>query len=578
MQGSILLLQSLVAIAAASPIAAAHGTSIDYIIVGGGPAGFVLAEQLSRDPRTQVVLLEAGPDGINSSMINTPAYYPLITEYYWNYTAQPDPNLGGRTASIAQGRVFGGGTAVNGMAYCRGSASVFNEWATLSGNPGLAWDSLLEDFKATSHYANQPADYTQFSNVSAYGNGPLEVSQTSGLTGFDLPFAQAVESTLGLQEIDMTDGTGIGFDLGLSSISAISRTRSYARNTFGSIIERERRPNVRLIHSAWVSHIGFSGHTAVNVTFVSSTDNATHTIAAREIIVSSGAINTPKLLMLSGIGPKDRLSELGIPVVADMPEVGANLRDHAFAVVELEVTDEVSSFWQWSENATAQAIAKEEYATNRSGPLGWGNGYAYAAFRLPDSVWEGVNGSHYTALPEDRPHVLIEYSTVPFMATPNVSVVTAWASLVQPEAAGSVMLRSSDFRDDPLISLNYYGSDADKAAIVAGYKKLREVLSADELKPLITREFYPGANTTADKDVWAAIQQQSFSFRHPVGSVAIGKALDSNWRVKGLKGIRVVDSSTFPTPPTCHPQADVYALAHRAAKDIRHADAALGSY
>ena len=457
------------------------------------------------------------------------------------------------------------------MAYCRGSSSVFDEWAELSGNPGLAWNSLLEDFRETSDYGIEAyADYEQFVNTTVYGDGPLQVSRNGGLTGFDIPFADALKSTFDIEDIDMTDGSGIGLDRGIASINAGERTRSYARVTFGTLIEN--RPNVQMIHSAEVSNIGFSGQTAVNVTYLDILKNKTSTIKAKEIIVSSGAINTPKLLMLSGVGPKDQLSKLDIPVIADIPDVGSNLFDHVFSIVQLEVTPEVKTFWQLFVNVTAKALAEEQYAANRSGPLGWNNGYTHAAFRLPDSVWDGISGTHYTDSPADRPHVLMEYTGVGFLPG-NVSSITAWVSLVQPEASGHVALNSSDFRDDPLIFTNYYGSEADKAAMIYGYKKLRdEVLGTDAVKSLTVRELYPGTNVTSDEDIWAAIQKQSYSFRHPVGTVAIGKALDSNWRIKGLQGIRVVDSSTFPTPPSCHPQADVYALAHRAAKDIRKAD------
>lgn len=457
------------------------------------------------------------------------------------------------------------------MAYCRGASSVFDEWAELSGNPGLAWNSLLEDFRETTDYGIEAsADYEQFVNTTVYGDGPLQVSRNGGLTGFDIPFADALKSTFDIEDIDMTDGSGIGLDRGLASIHAGQRTRSYARVTFGTLMEN--RPNVQMIHSAEVFKIGFSGQTAVDVKYVDILKNKTTTIEAKEIIISSGAINTPELLMLSGVGPKDQLSKLDIPIVADIPDVGSNLYDHVFAIVQLEVTPEVKTFWQLVVNNTAMALAEEQYAADRSGPLGWNNGYTHATFRLPDSVWDGINGTHYINLPPDRPHVLMEYSAVGFIPQ-NVSSITAWVSLVQPEASGHVALNSSSYGADPLIFTNYYGSEADKAAMIYAYKKLRDdVLGTDAVKSLTVRELYPGTNVTSDEDIWAAIQKQSYSFRHPVGTVAIGKALDSNWRVKGLQGIRVVDSSTFPTPPSCHPQADVYALAHRAAKDIRKAD------
>ncbi|OJJ77427.1 hypothetical protein ASPBRDRAFT_190734 [Aspergillus brasiliensis CBS 101740] len=565
----MLSLQALLALIAVIPAAARPFP--DYAIVGAGPAGFVLADQLSQNPNVQVVLLEAGRDGINDTNINTPAYYPLISGSFWEYSSQPDPNLDGQAPTLQQGRVLGGGTAVNGMAYCRGSASLFDEWAQRSGNPGLAWNSLREDFKATSHYTPQPANYPQVVNTSNYGQGPLEVSRAPTGTGFDEPFAQALESSLNVHEVDMTDGTGLGMCKGLQSIRVSSRTRSYARNTFG--LRLEDRPNVRVITNAWVQRIGFAGQKAVNVTYVDTVSNQIHVLPAKEIIVSGGAINTPKILKLSGVGPAAELSKLGIPVVADIPSVGAKLYDHHFGIVEVEVTPDIMTVWQWATNTTEKALAEKQYATHASGPLALDNGLLFAAFRVPDSVFDGINGTHYTSLPADRPHVLMEYSTVPFdTATPNISTVTAWASLVQPEAAGTVTLNSSDYRDSPIINSNYYGSPADRAVMLWSYKKLREILSSDPLKSVIIQEWYPGPNVTSDQDVWSAIQQQSYSFHHPLGTVPIGEALDKNWRLKGLKGIRVVDSSTFPYPPTCHPEASVYALAHRAAADIRLED------
>ncbi len=489
----------------------------------------------------------------------------------WQYNSQPDPNLGGQTPNLWQGRVFGGGTATNAMLYCRGASSVFDEWAKISGNNGLAWNSLLQDFKATSHYTYQPADYSQVVNTSVYGNGPLEVSRSSGLTGFDMPFANALESALGLEQVDMTDGTGIGIDLGLGSVRVSNRTRSYARNTFG--YSMANRPNVQLIHNAWVQHIGFSGITAQNVTYIDTLNNQTHTIIAKEIIVSAGAIHSPKLLMLSGVGPKNRLSALKIPVVADIPDIGSNLYDHHYSVVEVEVTDNIETVWQWSQNATEVALAKAEYAANSSGPLGWNNGDVYAGARIPDSVFQAVNNTYYPSIPKDRPQVFYEYSTAPFIQpAPNVSIVSAWATLVQPEATGYLTLNSSDYQDSPLIYSNYYGSAGDKTAIMYAYKQLRSILQSNDLNSVVVKEIFPGPDVKTDAQIWQAIQQTGSSFHHPVGTVALGKVLDSNWRIKGLDGIRVVDSSSVPTPPTCHPQADIYAIAHRAAQDIAQAD------
>nr|A0A5B8YW44.1 RecName: Full=Dehydrogenase GME11362; AltName: Full=Dibenzodioxocinones biosynthesis cluster protein GME11362; Flags: Precursor [Pestalotiopsis microspora]QED41493.1 choline dehydrogenase [Pestalotiopsis microspora] len=568
------LISSLaVALSAVAVTHAAYPTapkSTNYVIVGGGPAGLVLAEQLSRSGKNQVTLLEAGPDTINTQLLQTPYTYPIgAVGNVWNYTAQPDPNLGGNAPNMFQGWGLGGGTAINGMAYCRGAASVFDDWAAASGNQGLAWKSLFQDFLEVSHYAETfDAQYGQYVNKSAYGNGLLEVSRTSGLTGFEAPFQQAVEAELGLHEVDMNDGDGIGLDRGISSIFAQNRTRSYSRNTFG--ILAMARSNVKVITNAWVTKINFNGKTATGVNY--QLNGKSVTLAADKVIVSGGAINTPKLLLLSGVGPKAQLSKLGIPVVQDTPQVGLNLRDHPFAVVQLEVTPDIITLWQLTSNTTEAAIAQQQYAKNRSGPLGWNNGFVYATFRVPDSVFDGINGTHYTSMPADRPHVLIEFSGVPFISGGNFSAISTWASLIQPEFTGRVELKSNNYLDNPVINTNYYGTAADKAAIIYGYKKLRQVLAHDTVKVKTVDEFYPGVALNSDDAVWQAIQGQTFSFGHPVGTVAQGKVLNSDWTIKGLKNIRVVDSSTFPFPSSCHPQAVVYALANRAAKDILRDD------
>uniref|UniRef100_A0A093XMV8 Alcohol dehydrogenase [acceptor] n=1 Tax=Talaromyces marneffei PM1 TaxID=1077442 RepID=A0A093XMV8_TALMA len=438
-------------------------TTADYVIVGAGPAGVVLAEQLSRDGKKSVVLIEAGPDSINNAVVDTPAMYPFIIEQYWNYTAQPDDNLGGDAPNLSQGRTIGGGTG-----------------ATLSGNDGLAWESILQDFLEVSHYTENPyADYNQVVNTSAYGNGPLEVSRVGTLTSFENPFFNALQAELDLDEVDLNDGTGM------------------------VLIEDCKE------------------------------------------IVSGGAINTPKLLMLSGVGPKESLKALGIKIVADIPDVGANLRDHAFAIIELDVAPEILTLYQWFQN------------------------------RLPDSTWHGINGTHYTSLPEDRPHILFEFSSLPFLTT-NGSALTTWASLIQPEGSGSVSINTTDYTADRLIYTNYYGTEADKAAIIAGYKLLMKITQNEGIKNITVRQVFPATELTTDDEIWGAIQSQTYTFHHPMGTVAIGKALDKNWRLNGLRGIRVVDSSTFPLPVTCHPQSTVYALANRAAKDIMAADADLG--
>ncbi|MCJ1251517.1 hypothetical protein MMC30_008752 [Trapelia coarctata] len=572
MTRNLFSLKALLVLAAGCSAAAISSQKVDYVIVGGGPAGFVLAERLSRNASVKVALLEAGPDNQTDPLVEVPAYFFQTQQYMWQYNSEPDPNLGGLTPNLWQGKRWGGGTGVNAMLYCRGAASVFDEWAEVSGNDGLAWASILQDFKQTTHYADPHVNYTQVVNTSVLGNGPLEVTRDRQLTEFDEPFANALKSTLNLTEIDMIDGHAIGVSLGLETIRESNRTRDYALNTFGYLMAS--RPNVQMLHSAWVQRIGFSDKTAQSITYINSLSNKTYKINAKEIIVTAGALNSVQLLMLSGVGPKDTLSKLNIPVVADIPGIGAQLYDHHYSVAEYQTVDSVESFWQWSENATEIPIARAQYAANGDGPLGRINGDVYAGLRLPDSVFEAINNSYYPSIPKDRPQVIYEFASTPFLqGAPNVSIIGTLVAVIQPEAYGYVTINSSDYRDPPLIYSNFYGSEGDKAAVLYGYKQLRSIMLSDALKPYIVNEIFPGPNVKTDEQIWKSIQTGAESWHHAMGTIAIGKVLDTNWRIKGLKGIRVVGSAAFPSPPTCAIQATTYALAHRAAKDIVKADA-----
>lgn len=466
---------------------------------------------------------------------------------------------------------MGGGSGVNAMLYCRGAASVFDEYAEISGNKGLRWESMLESFKATTHWTDEASiDYKQPINTTSFGHGPLEITRQRELLTFDKPFANKLQEKFNLPEIDFASGVGIGVSQAVETIRASNRTRSYAYNTFGYLASSRR--NFELHPNAWVSKIGFENKTANSVTYNDTLTNKTHTIHAKEIIVTAGTINSPQLLMLSGVGPADRLRELGIPVVQDIPEVGQNLYDHHYAVLQYEGAPGVDSVWQWHDNATRAAIEQKRYARDGDGLLGTNDGDVFGALRLPNSVFEG-KGNFHTSLPADRPHVIYEYASTPFLSdSPNVSIIAAFVAVVQPESKGYMTLASADYRDAPLIYSNYWGSEADRAAVMYGYKELRGIMQSDELKHLAPKELFPGSNVTSDEDLWAAIQKGSQSWHHAAGTVALGTVLDANWRVKGLKGLRVVGMSTAPKMTTCATQGTAYALGHRAALDIVAAD------
>ena len=555
--------------AAALPYGYPGSHQYDYVIVGGGVAGMVIAEQLSQDHDTTVLLLEAGPDGTNAAAINTPgeAFSTWNTQYAWNYSSTAQPNLNGAAPALQQGHALGGGSAINVMAYCRGAPSVFDEWAKVSGDVGLMWQNLFEDFKATVHYENATTGPQDHLNASAYGTGPLAVTSEIIEDGFSNHFHDALASELGLQDRDLNAGFGIGNNRAAAeTVRSSNRTRDYALEAYGWSMAG--RANAHILPHAWASKINFEGKRAVSMDYVVGADNKTQTAHAREIIVTSGAINTPKLLMLSGIGPARHLRDFNIPVLLDAPAVGGNLYDHHFPVLEYEVYPNVTtSFLQ--QNKTYLNEITAEYKDNATGPLA-NIGTSFALARIPDDVLIANNDSFHLSTPKDRGHLLFQYGSAPMIRpAPNASIISVWVALVQPEAAGHVRLNSSDFRVAPLIESNYYGSKNDMFAISWGYKKLRSIMLSPAFKGVVKREVFPGSNVTSDKDVLDALKTSSQSYHHVLGSVSLGKVLDSRFRVKGVRGLRVADSSSFPYPPTCHTQADVYAVAHRVARMIR---------
>lgn len=492
--------------------------------------------------------------------------------WMWRYNSAPETNLNGRIPDLVQGRALGGGSAVNGQAYCRGAASVFDEWARISGNDGLAWDSMLQAFQATTHWADYPnLTYTPAVNQTAFGNGPIEVTSPRELFSMDQPFHDSAASILNLTDVDFVSGGGIGISLGMQTIRSSNRTRDFAANTYGYMANG--RANYRVVPNAWVSKIGFTGTQANTVAYRDGTTLEDITVSAKEIIVAAGAINTPQLLKLSGVGPADELDALNIPVVMDAPQVGQNLVNHHYAVAQYEARPTTDTLWQLMNNSTRREIELSKYRDGGGGMFGTIYGSTLAEWRLPDSVFEGTGSNFFQSLPADRPHVAILASASPFlMGGPNTSIIAGFAAIVQPESSGNVTLASSNFLDAPIINSNYWATPSEVAAVKQAYTRLLQIFRSDGLTPYYTRQQYPGRNLTNDADLWAAIQSSSSDWHHPVGTAALGTVLDAGWRVKGLSGLRVIGSAAMPTITTCPIQAAVYAMAYRSAIDIARAD------
>ncbi|KAI1410107.1 GMC oxidoreductase [Hypoxylon sp. FL1857] len=458
------------------------------------------------------------------------------------------------------------------MIYCRGASSVFDEWAELSGLDGLRWENLVHDFaKSTNLFVPPDRNYEQIIGTD-FGNDHVNVSYES--TQQRVPIDDSFVNTWvanGAQDVDLESGkTGIGMMVGGGySINPVNATRSYALPAYG--FQLAGRPNVELAHDSRVIKINFEGTKAVGVNYVDLSTNEVHTIKSKETIVSAGAVNSPRLLLLSGVGPKDHLEELGIPVVADSPEVGLNFFDHHYTVMMFNATPDIVTTKQLDDPALFASYLAE-YQANATGPLSSPGASSFFAERLSDKVLDslGVNVTFPKSLPKDRPHLLYEYASAGMLPTPNNSnPVTAFAALIQPEASGSVRLNTSDWRDEPLLDTNYFGSESDMAIALYGYKRILSMMRSDTMQSVNVNELYPGSNVTSDADIKAALQKAALSFHHVVGTCSLGKVLDQSFRVKGTQNLRVVDSSAIPRLPTCHLQASVYAISEFAARILK---------
>lgn len=558
---------------AACPIACVSGRlASDYVIVGAGPAGYVLAARLSEDPAVAVTLLEAGPDGSNDPNMYTPAFAGRLqgSQYSWNYSSQPDPDRGNVSVHFPQGHALGGGTSINFMSYSRGAASVYDQWADESGNDRLRWESLLEQFELSSNLTVPSSiDYNVAANSTVYGGGPLQVSYEGKETGTEPFWGDAMAATIpNTTLIDPTDGSSIGrTNGGPHTIDIRTGRRASAQAAYGPMLSD--RTNVNILTNAEATKVHIRNKKAVSVQYVYY--NTTQYISARrEIIVSAGAIGSPKLLMLSGLGPRQHLEEVGIPVVSDLPEVGENLHEHHNAVVMGQILGNITTVFTLRANASLLADAESQYSANRTGPLSHTLTSSYVSERPSDDFLDSINASFHKALPKDRPILFYQYTTTPMVADPlDVNVISGFVALLQPEGHGRVRLASADYRDAPLIYANYWQTDADLALELYGYKKLREAMASDILAPISQGELFPGPEVQSDEDLIQAMITSAWAFHHPSGTCSLGKVLDSDFRVRGIEGLRVIDSSALPYQPTSHMSGPVYAVAELAAQMIR---------
>ena len=503
--------------------------SFDYIIVGAGSAGCVLANRLSEDPSNSVLLLEAGgPD--DNPWIHIPVgYFKTLhnPETDWRYRTEPDTGLGGRSLDWPRGKTLGGSSAINGLLYIRGHHSDFDHWRQL-GNQGWSYEDVLPLFRRAENQERGGDEY--------HGDqGPLSVSNMRIHREICDRFIDAAVE-LGIPRNDDFNGAeqeGAGY------FQLTARDGRRCSTAVGYLHPVRHRQNLTVVTHAHVKRIAFADRRATAVVY--ERDGIDQQANARsEIVLSAGAIGSPQILMISGVGPGHHLAEHGIEVVHDLPGVGENLQDHLQVRMVFKTSKPITLNDQLR-NPLRKAMMGIEYALRRTGPLTMGASQACAFVRTrPDLVAPDIQ-FHVQPLSADKPGE----------GTHNFSAFTSSTCQLRPESRGRILLKSANPHDHPAIHPNYLDTEVDRWTAVEGIKLSRKIMSANAIAPLIKEEHLPGAHIISDEDLLAAAREICQTIYHPTSTCKMGQdptaVVDDKLRVHGIDGLRVADASIMPT-------------------------------
>ena len=521
--------------------------TFDYIIIGAGSAGCVLANRLSADGQARVLLLEAGGRDWRPEIKIPAAFSHLFkTSVDWNYETEPQPSCGNRQMYWPRGRVLGGSSSINAMIYMRGHPSDYDGWAA-RGNPGWSYAELLPYFKR-----NENNGRGAFDDYHAAG-GPQHV--------VDLPDANAMSEAFigGFESIGVrrtTDFNGAVQDgVGINQTTMRGARRWSAADAY--LRPAMRRPNLMVRVNAQSTRILFEARQARGVEFITGgrTESAR---AEREVILCGGAINSPQLLLLSGIGPAAQLREHGLEVLQDLPGVGGNLQDHLASGVIVGVNHRDTL-------ASAETVGSvASYFFRGKGPLA-SNVAEMCAFVRTEP---GLNA------PDLQFHMAPGYFNNHGLGREKIHAASLGPTLLQPHSRGRISLRSTDPLRAPRIDPRYLSDERDLALLRHGLEMARSVFASAAWSGIRTDELLPGAAVTSESDLAAYIRQTCETLYHPVGTCAMGPAsdreavVDSELRVHGLGGLRVVDASIMPVVPRGNTNVPTMVIAEKAAADF----------
>ncbi|MDN3556581.1 GMC family oxidoreductase [Halomonas maura] len=538
--------------------------AFDYIVVGAGTAGCLLANRLSADPANRVLLIEAGGRD-NYHWIHIPVGYLYCINNPrtdWRFRTEPDPGLNGRSLIYPRGKTLGGCSSINGMLYLRGQARDYDGWAELTGDDAWRWDNCLPDFmKHEDHHRLDEGGDADAAHRDFHGHGGewrIEKQRLKWQVLDDFATAAVEAGIPRTRDFNRGDNEGVDyFEVNQRSGWRWNTSKAFLRGV-------EQRGNLTVWHSTQVLGLDFASDEGgeprcCGVTAERAGERVVAT-ASREVVLSAGAIGSPQLLQLSGIGPADLLAEHEIPVVADLPGVGENLQDH-LQIRSVYKVKGAKTLNTMANSLMGKAKIGLEYALKRSGPMSMAPSQLCA----------------FTRSSKDYEHPNLEYHVQPLSLEAfgqplhDFPAITASVCNLNPTSRGTVRIKSRDPRMAPAISPNYLSTPEDRQVAADSLRVTRQIAAQPAFAKYSPEEFKPGLEYQSDEDLVRLAGDIGTTIFHPVGTARMGRdddpmaVVDSHLRVRGVHGLRVVDASIMPTITSGNTNSPTLMIAEKAA-------------